>query len=70
MFCLIMNQIRLDGLIASDYYHLYPKYLEMVLPLIKEEDTVEGFEIALAAMVGLFSGRNLGKQVVVVVARP
>ncbi|GAB4825689.1 hypothetical protein Ancab_008584 [Ancistrocladus abbreviatus] len=25
LFCLIMNRIRLDGLIASDYYHLYPK---------------------------------------------
>ncbi|GAB4825743.1 hypothetical protein Ancab_008617 [Ancistrocladus abbreviatus] len=72
LFCLIMNRIRLDGLIASDYYHLYPKYLEMVLPLIKEgkivyaEDTVEGLESAPAALVGLFSGRNLGKQVVVV----
>ncbi|GAB4825757.1 hypothetical protein Ancab_008632 [Ancistrocladus abbreviatus] len=67
LFCLIMNRIRFDGLIASDYYHLYPKYLEMVLPLIKEgkivyvEDTVEGLESAPATLVGLFSGRNLGK---------
>ncbi|GAB4825733.1 hypothetical protein Ancab_008606 [Ancistrocladus abbreviatus] len=47
---LMMNRIRLDGLIASDYYHLYPKYLEMVLPLIKKgqivhaEDIVKGLE--------------------------
>ncbi|CAL5417138.1 unnamed protein product [Camellia sinensis] len=33
------------------------------------EDVVEGLESAPAALIGLFSGRNVGKQVVVVVAR-
>ncbi|KAI7745824.1 hypothetical protein M8C21_023290 [Ambrosia artemisiifolia] len=51
---------------------MYPKYMEMILPLIKEskicnvEDVAKGPESALAALVGLFSDRNVGKQVVVV----
>ncbi|MFS7906945.1 putative oxidoreductase [Helianthus anomalus] len=41
-----------------------PKYLEMIMPLIKEgkicyiEDVAKGLESAHAALVGLFSGRN------------
>ena len=46
--------------------------MEMVLLHIKEgkivfvEDTVESLENAPQALIGLFSGRNIGKQVVVV----
>ncbi|CAK9181886.1 unnamed protein product [Ilex paraguariensis] len=69
---LIIKRIRMEGFIVFDYYHLYPKFLDMVLPYIKEgkidyvEDIVEGLESAPTALVGLFSGRNVGKQVVVV----
>ncbi|KAJ9701780.1 hypothetical protein PVL29_006940 [Vitis rotundifolia] len=69
---IIIKQVRIQGFIVTSYYHLYPKYLEMVLPHIKEgkivyvEDTVEGLESAPQALIGLFSGRNVGKQVVVV----
>ncbi|XP_047954311.1 2-alkenal reductase (NADP(+)-dependent)-like isoform X2 [Salvia hispanica] len=69
---LITKRIRMEGFIVSDHYHLYPKFLEMVVPLIKEgkitcvEDIAEGIESAPGALVGLFSGRNVGKQVVVV----
>ncbi|XP_022891576.1 2-alkenal reductase (NADP(+)-dependent)-like [Olea europaea var. sylvestris] len=72
LFCTITKRIRMEGFLVFDYYHLYPKFLEMVLPLIKEgkityvEDVAEGLESAPAALVGLFSGRNVGKQVVVV----
>lgn len=68
----IVKRLRLEGFLVFDYYHLYPKFLEMVLPHIKEgkinylEDTAEGLESAPAALIGLFSGRNVGKQVVVV----
>ncbi|KAJ0612563.1 putative oxidoreductase [Helianthus annuus] len=64
--------LRMQGFIVSHYYHMYPKYMEMIMPLIKQgkicyiEDIVEGLESAPAALVGLFSGRNVGKQVVVV----
>ncbi|KDO41767.1 hypothetical protein CISIN_1g039636mg [Citrus sinensis] len=46
----------------------YSKFLDVVLPLIREgkivyvEDIVEGLENAPAALLGLFSGRNVGKQ--------
>ncbi|XP_057781331.1 2-alkenal reductase (NADP(+)-dependent)-like [Salvia miltiorrhiza] len=72
LFNLIAKRIRMQGFAVHDYYHLYPKFLEMVVPQIKErkityvEDIAEGLESAPNALVGLFSGRNVGKQVVVV----
>ncbi|GMH08758.1 hypothetical protein Nepgr_010598 [Nepenthes gracilis] len=72
LFSLIMKRIRVEGFIVSDHYDQYPKFLDMVLPLIREgkvtyvEDVAEGLERAPAALVGLFSGHNVGKQVVVV----
>ena len=72
LFCLITKRIRMEGFLVFDYYDLYPKYLDMILPHIKEgkieyvEDIAEGIESAPAALIGLFSGRNVGKQVVVI----
>ncbi|KAI3470315.1 hypothetical protein Pfo_026978 [Paulownia fortunei] len=72
LFTLISKRVRMEGFLVIDYYHLYPKFLEMVLPHIKKgkityvEDMAEGLESAPSALVGLFSGRNVGKQVVVV----
>ncbi|XP_061350642.1 NADP-dependent alkenal double bond reductase P2-like isoform X2 [Gastrolobium bilobum] len=69
---LIYKRIRMQGFVVADFYHLYPKFLEFVLPLIREgkieyvEDIAEGLENGPAALVGLFSGRNVGKQVLVV----
>ncbi|KAH0735945.1 hypothetical protein KY285_011652 [Solanum tuberosum] len=70
LFCLITKRIRMEGFLVSDHYHLYPKYLEMIIPQIKDgivvyvEDIAEGLENAPKALVGLFYGRNVGKQVV------
>ncbi|KAH0666418.1 hypothetical protein KY285_027624 [Solanum tuberosum] len=72
LFCLISKRICMEGFLVFDYYHLYPKYLEMIIPQIKAgkvvyvEDIAEGLESAPSALVGLFSGRNIGKQVVMV----
>lgn len=72
LFNLVSKQIRMEGFLVGSYYHLFPKFLEMVLPRIKEgkitcvEDIVEGLERAPSALVGLLSGRNVGKQVVLV----
>ncbi|KAK4436622.1 2-alkenal reductase (NADP(+)-dependent) [Sesamum alatum] len=72
LFNLITKRIRMQGFAVFDYYHLYHKFLDMVLPLIKQgklnyiEDIAEGLESAPGALVGLFYGRNVGKQVVVV----
>ena len=69
---LIVKWVCFEGFLVLDYDHLYPKFLELVLPYIKEgkiiyvEDIAEGLESGQAALVGLFTGRNVGKQVVVV----
>lgn len=69
---LVTKRVRMEGFLVRDYYHLYPKFLEMIIPHIKEgkivyvEDMAEGLESAPAALIGLFSGRNVGKQVVAV----
>ncbi|KAB2597591.1 2-alkenal reductase (NADP(+)-dependent)-like [Pyrus ussuriensis x Pyrus communis] len=69
---IIYNRIRIEGFVVFDYFHLYPKFLDMVIPYIREgrivylEDIAEGLESAPAALVGLFSGRNIGNQVVLV----
>ncbi|KAJ1399398.1 Polyketide synthase, enoylreductase domain [Sesbania bispinosa] len=69
---LIFKRIRMEGFVVFEFYHLYTKFLEFVLPYIREgkivyvEDIVEGLENGPAALVGLYSGRNFGKQVVAV----
>ncbi|CAL0305978.1 unnamed protein product [Lupinus luteus] len=69
---LLFKRVHMQGFNVSDYYHLYPKFLEYLLPRIREgkvvyvEDIAEGLENGPAALVGLYSGRNFGKQVLVV----
>ncbi|KAF5942251.1 hypothetical protein HYC85_019893 [Camellia sinensis] len=76
LFCLITKRVRMEGFVVSDYYHMYPKFLDMILPHIKEgkityvEDIAEGLESAPAALIGLFVGHNVGKQVYVLVKIP
>uniref|UniRef100_A0A5B7BVA4 Putative 2-alkenal reductase (NADP(+)-dependent) n=1 Tax=Davidia involucrata TaxID=16924 RepID=A0A5B7BVA4_DAVIN len=72
LLCLVTKRVRMEGFVVFDYLHLYQKFLDMVLPYIKKgkityvEDIAEGLESGPAALVGLFSGLNVGKQVVVV----
>nr|AFK48164.1 unknown [Medicago truncatula] len=62
----------MEGFNSADFFHLNPKLLEFVLPHIRDgkivyvEDITEGFENGPAPLIGLYSGRNVGKQVVVV----
>ncbi|XP_044500535.1 2-alkenal reductase (NADP(+)-dependent)-like [Mangifera indica] len=69
---IIPNRIRIKGFAAFDYYGQYSQFLDQVLPMIREgkivyvEDIVEGLENAPGALIGLFTGRNFGKQVVLV----
>ncbi|KAJ4723839.1 2-alkenal reductase (NADP(+)-dependent) [Melia azedarach] len=68
----VYKRIRIEGILVFDFFHQYSKFSETVLPLIRAgkvvyvEDIAEGLENAPGALVGLFSGRNVGKQVVVV----
>lgn len=72
LFQLVAKRIRMQGFLIFDYYDMYPKYLETTIQLLKEgkivyvEDIEEGLENAPKALVGLFHGHNVGKQVVVV----
>jgi NADPH-dependent curcumin reductase CurA len=67
---LIYKRIRMQGFLQSDYLHLYPNFLEEVSAYYKQgkivyfEDMNEGLESAPAAVVGLFLGKNVGKQVI------
>uniref|UniRef100_A0A5B7CAJ1 Putative 2-alkenal reductase (NADP(+)-dependent)-like n=1 Tax=Davidia involucrata TaxID=16924 RepID=A0A5B7CAJ1_DAVIN len=67
---LIEKRVRMQGFGAFEYFPLYSKFLDMVLPYIREgkivyvEDIAEGIETSPAALVGLFRGLNVGKQVI------
>ncbi|KAH7861525.1 hypothetical protein Vadar_027374 [Vaccinium darrowii] len=69
---LLYKRVRMEGFAAFDYFPFYSKFLESVLPYIREgkiiyvEDVAEGLENAPSAFVGLFSGHNVGKQVVAI----
>lgn len=70
LFCLVSKRIRMQGFLEPDHKHLYPQFLELTIQHIREgrlvyiEDVAEGLEKAPSALIGLFSGRNVGKQVV------
>ena len=70
MYCIIPKALRVEGFNATGYFHMYSRFEEEMARYIKEgkiavvEDVVEGIESAPVALVGLFSGRNLGKQLV------
>lgn len=73
LFCLISKRIKMEGFLQSDFLHKFPLFLEHVTEKYKQgkivyiEDMNEGLETASAAFVGLFSGKNVGKQVIRVV---
>ncbi|MED6112745.1 hypothetical protein PIB30_064428 [Stylosanthes scabra] len=69
---IIFKQIKIEAFIVFDYYDKYPKFLETVVPYIKEgkitymEDIAKGIENAPEALEALFTGRSAGKQVILV----
>ncbi|CAN6681479.1 unnamed protein product [Malus baccata var. baccata] len=69
---LIGNRVCTEGFIVADHFNLYPKFLELVISYIKQgkityvEDIAEGLDNAPKALAGLFSCRNVGKQLVLV----
>lgn len=70
IYMLIPKRIKMQGFLQSDYLHLFPKFLEYIIDNYKQgkifyiEDMNLGLENAPAALVGLFSGKNVGKQVI------
>ncbi|RWV94406.1 hypothetical protein GW17_00043056 [Ensete ventricosum] len=72
MTSIVTKRIKMQGFIEPDHKHLYPQFLEAVIQYIRDgkvvyvEDIAEGIEKAPSALIGLFTGRNVGKQVVLV----
>ncbi|XP_047049448.1 2-alkenal reductase (NADP(+)-dependent)-like isoform X2 [Lolium rigidum] len=72
LFCLVAKRIRMEGFMVLDYFNTYTKFEKEMAGYLKEgkiifvEDVVEGIEKVPAALIGLFSGRNVGKQLVII----
>ncbi|PPR80851.1 hypothetical protein GOBAR_AA39861 [Gossypium barbadense] len=75
LMSIVYKRVRIEGFAVADYYPQYSKFLDFILPYIREgkikyvEDIVEGLENGPTALIGLFNGRNVGKQVVVVASQ-
>ncbi|KAF2325580.1 hypothetical protein GH714_030739 [Hevea brasiliensis] len=71
LMSIIGKRVHVEGFVTGDFYHLYPKFLELIIPYIKQdeivyvEDVGEGLESGPTSLIGLFTGRNVGKQLVV-----
>lgn len=69
-FSLIMKRIEMKGFVETDFKHVYPEYVELCIKYLQEgklvyvEDIAQGLEEAVSALIGIFHGRNVGKQVV------
>ncbi|KAL6576000.1 hypothetical protein OROHE_000471 [Orobanche hederae] len=52
LFKIVAKQIRMQGFLASQYVHLFPKFNDFILPLIRQgkityvEDVAQGLESA------------------------
>lgn len=72
LLSIVYRQVKIEAFIVFDYYHLYPNFLDTMLPYIREgkvsyvEAVAEGLDNGPAALEGIFTGRNPGKQVVLV----
>jgi len=72
LFHIVAKRLRMEGFIVMDYFSEYYKFEEEMAGYLKEgkityvEDIAEGLERAPAALIGLYSGRNVGKQLVAV----
>ncbi|TVU51432.1 hypothetical protein EJB05_02863, partial [Eragrostis curvula] len=72
LFCLVTKRVRMEGFLVGDYFGSYRKFEEEMVGYLKAgkinyvEDVADGLEKAPAALIGLFTGRNVGKQLVVV----
>ncbi|KAG0529267.1 hypothetical protein BDA96_05G083700 [Sorghum bicolor] len=72
LFCIMPKAIRVEGFYFTFYMHVYARFEEEMAGYIKDgkvtvvEDVVKGIDSAPAALIGLFSGKNVGKQLVAI----
>ncbi|XP_020594241.1 NADP-dependent alkenal double bond reductase P2-like, partial [Phalaenopsis equestris] len=69
---IVGRRIEIKGFVVLDHYDIYPQFEEKIIQYLREgkieyvEDVAEGLENGPSALLGLFEGRNVGKQLVVV----
>ncbi|KAH7547636.1 hypothetical protein FEM48_Zijuj01G0330800 [Ziziphus jujuba var. spinosa] len=67
---LVSKSVRMEGFTFLHHLPNYNEYLDLVLPYIRQgkivyaEDIAQGLDSAPSALVGLFAGRNVGKQLI------
>ncbi|XP_052137769.1 2-alkenal reductase (NADP(+)-dependent)-like [Oryza glaberrima] len=72
LFYFVSKSLRMEGFLVSNYIAIYHRYEKEMAGYLREgkvvyvEDIVEGLEAAPAALMGLFTGRNVGKQLVAI----
>ncbi|CAN6353209.1 unnamed protein product [Urochloa humidicola] len=72
LFQVVAKRLRMEGFMVFDYFNQYYKFEEEMAGYLKEgkityvEDIAEGLEKGPAALIGLFTGRNVGKQLVAI----
>ncbi|KAL8046730.1 hypothetical protein ABFX02_08G192821 [Erythranthe guttata] len=73
MFSVIEKRLTIRGFMELDgHEQMYTQYVEWAVKMLEEkkliyvEDASLGLESAASAFVGIFHGRNIGKQIVVI----
>lgn len=72
LYYIVTKRLRMEGFHVFDYYDRYYRFEEEMAGYLKEgkvsyvEDVVEGLDAAPAALIRLFTGRSVGKQLVAV----
>uniref|UniRef100_A0A0A9FIZ7 Enoyl reductase (ER) domain-containing protein n=1 Tax=Arundo donax TaxID=35708 RepID=A0A0A9FIZ7_ARUDO len=72
LFQIVAKRLRMEGFLSFDYFGQYRKFEEEMAGYLKDgkisyvEDVVEGLEKAPAALIRLFTGHNVGKQLVAI----
>ncbi|KAG7548346.1 Alcohol dehydrogenase C-terminal [Arabidopsis suecica] len=67
---IVYKRIKVQGFAAVEFFDKYSKFLDFVLPYVREgkikyvEDIAQGLENGPSALIGLFHGKNVGKQLV------
>ncbi|KAL0430149.1 UNVERIFIED_CONTAM: 2-alkenal reductase (NADP(+)-dependent) [Sesamum radiatum] len=70
LFSLIENRLTMRGFVELDYGHMYTQYGEWAAQKLQQkkliylQDEAIGLEKAASAFVGIFHGRNIGKQII------
>ncbi|XP_006664438.1 2-alkenal reductase (NADP(+)-dependent)-like [Oryza brachyantha] len=72
LFYIVTKHLRMEGFLVFNYYDMYYRFEKEMAEYLKErkvtyvEDIVEGIDSAPSALLKLFTGHNVGKQLVTI----